>query len=164
MGHLGSAADRAAQSIMIVEKDKERNCYILKPEYLRSADDFAPIAIHYNKSLEQWEQTDYMEEGETENMPRKGLRAMPHDFDEDAHRNEVRKIFARQPYQKYDVIIQNMVEVYAQSRDWCRKCLKYLTEQGMIYYTVDGYTNEQQAKLFIATKWTHNLNNFTRSL
>lgn len=151
MGHLGSAADRAAQSILIVEKDKENNCYVLRPEYLRSADDFSPVAIHYNKSLEQWEETEY-HEATQEGGSKKALKAMPHEYTEDAHRDEIRRIFARAPYQKYDQLLQNIIEIYAVSREWARLAIKHFIKEGWIFYTTDGYTNESQAKLFIATK------------
>lgn len=47
LGHLGSNTDRWANSTLIVEKDKSKNQFILKPKFLRSAPDFDPIAIEY---------------------------------------------------------------------------------------------------------------------
>lgn len=58
LGHLGSNTDRWAQSTMIVEKNKETNQFVLKPKYLRSSDDFEPIAImNYTGS---WQQVPYI--------------------------------------------------------------------------------------------------------
>jgi hypothetical protein len=45
LGHLGSNTDRWAQSTLIVEKNKETKQFILKPKFLRSSEDFEPIAL-----------------------------------------------------------------------------------------------------------------------
>ena len=45
LGHLGSNTDRWAQSTLIVEKNREARQFVLKPKFLRSSDDFEPIAI-----------------------------------------------------------------------------------------------------------------------
>lgn len=45
LGHLGSNTDRWAQSTLLVEKNKETRQFILRPKFLRSSDDFEPIAI-----------------------------------------------------------------------------------------------------------------------
>jgi hypothetical protein len=45
LGHLGSMADRYAQSVLKVEKDKNNGLFVLSPAYLRSSKDFNPIAI-----------------------------------------------------------------------------------------------------------------------
>ena len=58
LGHLGSNTDRWANSTLIVEKDKQTKQFILKPKYLRSTDDFDPVAIsNFNGS---WTQVPYM--------------------------------------------------------------------------------------------------------
>lgn len=45
LGHLGSNTDRWAQSTLLVEKNKDLKQFVLKPKFLRSSDDFEPIAI-----------------------------------------------------------------------------------------------------------------------
>jgi hypothetical protein len=45
LGHLGSNTDRWAQSTLLVEKNKENRQFILRSKFLRSSDDFEPIAI-----------------------------------------------------------------------------------------------------------------------
>lgn len=45
IGHLGSNTDRWAQSTLLVEKDEQTRQLIMKPKFLRSADNFAPIAL-----------------------------------------------------------------------------------------------------------------------
>ena len=48
VGHLGSASDRYAQSTLIVEKDKDQDCFVLSSKYMRSDADFEPISIKYS--------------------------------------------------------------------------------------------------------------------
>ena len=48
LGHFGSMADRYAQSVLEVIKDRERGIFTLKPKYLRSCADFGEINIIYN--------------------------------------------------------------------------------------------------------------------
>jgi archaellum biogenesis ATPase FlaH len=48
LGHFGSMADRYAQSVLEVIKDRETDTYQLHPKYLRSSADFDPIAIKWN--------------------------------------------------------------------------------------------------------------------
>lgn len=45
LGHLGSNTDRWANSTLLVEKNKETKQFTLKPKFLRSDEDFDPIAI-----------------------------------------------------------------------------------------------------------------------
>lgn len=45
LGHLGSNTDRWANSTLLIEKNKEQNCFILKSKFLRSAPDFDPVAV-----------------------------------------------------------------------------------------------------------------------
>jgi hypothetical protein len=45
IGHLGSNTDRWSQSSILVEKHKETNQLVMKAKFLRSTDDFDPIAL-----------------------------------------------------------------------------------------------------------------------
>jgi len=47
LGHLGSMADRYAQSTLLIEKDKEQQCFTLSSKFMRSDEDFDPISIKY---------------------------------------------------------------------------------------------------------------------
>jgi hypothetical protein len=44
LGHLGSFLDRKSQSVIIIEK--ENNIMTMKPQYLRSCENFSPISVH----------------------------------------------------------------------------------------------------------------------
>jgi archaellum biogenesis ATPase FlaH len=58
LGALGSALDRVSQSTLIVKKDKDTGQSFLEPLYLRSADDFKPIYISYDKEKNIYEETE----------------------------------------------------------------------------------------------------------
>ena len=45
LGHFGSMVDRYSQSVLSVEKDREKNIYSLKPKLLRSSSDFNNINL-----------------------------------------------------------------------------------------------------------------------
>lgn len=56
IGHLGSAADRYAQSVLNIEKTKN-NSYVLSAKMLRSAPGFNPIEIYYNNLTNKFTQS-----------------------------------------------------------------------------------------------------------
>lgn len=146
LGHLGSMADRAAQSVLMVEKNKERGTFILKADYLRSADDFTPVEIYFNKGAHLWETTIYNPEQDTKV---KKLQLKPHELDRSMHETNVTRIYTLQEIYEYKALVQNISEFYARSRDWSRECVNHLLREKLIFKTLDGYTNRQQAKLFI---------------
>jgi len=149
LGHVGSIADRAAQSVLIVEKNKEAKQYVLKAEYLRSADDFEPIAIYYNKQLNFWEQTDYLQPDQPAERQRK---KRPAEYDHNDHAANVARIFSIDqllPYKKY---IQNICETYALGHNLAKDMGSYLVREGLVWKTNDGYTNIRQSQLFIKAK------------
>lgn len=45
LGHLGSSTDRYAQSTITIEKDREHKTYNMVPRFMRSDEEFAPVAI-----------------------------------------------------------------------------------------------------------------------
>jgi ribosomal protein L21E len=148
LGHVGSIADRAAQSVLIVEKNKEAKQYVLKPEYLRSADDFEPVAIYYNKQLNLWEQTEYMQPDQPAERQRK---KRPAEYDYNDHAANVARIFRVQQSLPYKQYIQEICEVYALGYNLAKDMGSYLVREGLIWKTQDGYTNIRQSKLFVET-------------
>lgn len=148
LGHLGAMADRAAQSVLFVEKNKERNTLILKSDYLRSADDFTPIEIYHNNTTHRWEQTIYNPDQEAK-VSGKERMAQPQDIADDTHRMNVIRIFSFQDMITYKKLTHDIVELYAVGMNWAKKCVRHLLDKNFIYKTSDGYTNKPQAKLFI---------------
>lgn len=150
MGHLGSAADRAAQSVLKVEKNKELKHYTLSAEYLRNADDFTPISIYYNKGMNTWEQCEYVNPGERALPLDKTKAPKPHELDISVHTLNVLRIFNSQEVQTYETFIQNIREIYGRGRNWAVDCVKHLTQsEGLVYKIATGYTNTKAARLFV---------------
>jgi hypothetical protein len=146
LGQLGGIADRASQSILIVEKIKDRGTYQLRPDYLRSAEDFTPIEILYDTQSGQWMETNFIPVDDKKVRP---IKLKPGEMDMDTHRFNVLKIFNSEEIQSYDMIVQNIKEIYARGVDWSRECVQHLIHEGLIFKTQYGYTNNQKVKLFI---------------
>jgi len=47
LGHFGSMVDRYAQSVLLIEKDNDKNTIELKAKFLRSAANFQPVRLAY---------------------------------------------------------------------------------------------------------------------
>jgi hypothetical protein len=63
IGHIGSYLDRKSQSVLKIEKNKDKKTLDLIPTFLRSTDDFDPISIQYTGG--NWHQvnTDPVQKG-----------------------------------------------------------------------------------------------------
>lgn len=150
MGHLGSAADRASQSVLKVEKNRELKQYVLQAEYLRNADDFNPIAIYFNRNLGSWEQCDYIPGEGQDKKPSKLPDVKAKDLDLSFHTLNVLRIFNTEQLQGYEVLIQNIREIYGRGRNWAVDCVKHLTQDlNIVFKTPGGYTNVKQARLYV---------------
>lgn len=145
IGHLGAMADRAAQSVLSVEKNKEQGTFVLKADYLRSADDFTPVEIYFNKQNNTWEQTIYSEE----NTKVKKLQLRPNELSIDKHIGNIATIFNFNEIQQYKELVQNISEIYATGINWSKECVRHFIIEKLIFKTEYGYTNRQQSKLFI---------------
>lgn len=146
LGHIGSAADRVSQSVLTVEKHQERKTFILKPEFLRSADEFTPVEILYNKSIREWQQTWYTPD--EKNVVRM-KKAKPAEFDTDHHRLCLGRIFNTELIQNYKTLTQNICEIYAAGMNWAKECVPYLLSEGILFKVEGGYTHRNTVKLFI---------------
>ncbi len=148
IGQVGSAGERAAQTVLLIEKDKETKQYILKAEYMRDDDEFAPVAIYYNKQMEIWEKTDYIDipPEKFHRIPSEAKRK-PQDFDIQEHSANVSQIFNSQSIHKYADLLQLIKEVSGVGRPWAVECVKVLCSENLIWRTAEGLTNIQQGKL-----------------
>lgn len=148
LGHLGAGLDRYAQSILRVEKDKERNVYTLTGNMLRSAAEFSPIDIMYDAGADQWKQTHH-EDISTQKL--KPLIARPSELDMHVHKATAGQIFNSQALQKYDLLLSNIKIHYAKGGTWAKECLNYLCTAGIIRNTDNGFSlaPHGQSKLFI---------------
>jgi len=59
LGHLGANTDRWAQSTLTVKKNRETKQMILEPKFLRSSDEFDPVAISWDPGLGKWREEPY---------------------------------------------------------------------------------------------------------
>jgi RecA-family ATPase len=60
VGHLGSNTDRWAQSTMTIKRVKETRQLVLEPKFLRSSDDFEPVAIYWDDDFKKWREAEYI--------------------------------------------------------------------------------------------------------
>lgn len=56
IGHLGSASDRYAQSVLNIEKTKN-NSFVCSGKFLRSSAGFSPIEIYFNNNTNKYTQS-----------------------------------------------------------------------------------------------------------
>lgn len=147
LGHIGSAIDRVSQSVLTVEKSKERGTFILKPEFLRSAEDFTPVEIWYNKAAGEWQQT-FIVPGEEVDKVVRLKKLQPAEILMETHRDNVRRIFAVDNPISYANLLTYIREFYQAGKTWAEHCVKYLYEQQLIFRTKDGYTNNRKQALF----------------
>lgn len=146
IGQIGSEGERAAQTVLLVEKNKETKQYILRGEYMRDDDEFEPIAIYYNKQLSLWQECDYIPETETAKPAARGKRR-PAEFDISEHTANVARIFNSQSLYNYRKLTERIIEVYAVGQQWAKECVPVLISENLIFHTPDGYTNIRQGRL-----------------
>ena len=60
LGHLGANTDRWAQSTVTVRKNKEAAQLVMEPKFLRSAQDFEPVAIVWDEYAQRWRDDHYI--------------------------------------------------------------------------------------------------------
>jgi hypothetical protein len=149
LGHLGGMADRASQSILIVEKQKDKSTFQLRADFLRSADDFTPIEIYYNKDAAAWQETTYTP---AEDSKVKKIKLRPGELDRTIHTTNVMRIFNASDILQYDALVQGIKEMYAAGTDWARQCVPVLMKENLIFKQEFGFTNNNKARLFITTK------------
>ncbi len=145
LGHLGSMADRAAQSVLMVEKNKDTGTFLLKADYLRSADDFTPIEIFFNKNNNTWQQGIFQPEEERLRPD----KVAPFDLPLEIHREHVTRIFSFSEELSYELLRKDIIELYNQPKKWAGDCVKHLLKEGLVFKFGSIYTNRKQVKLFI---------------
>lgn len=149
IGQIGSEGERAAQSVLRIERNKETKQFTLHAEYLRDADDFDPIAISYNPQMEIWQQTDYIPpEGQHQPAQRVQMnKRRPAEYDISDHSAKVYQIFNHRAEFSYTDLVNRVAEVYAAGQRWAKECIALLEKENLIYRTESGFTNRQQGRL-----------------
>ena len=149
IGQIGSEGERAAQSVLLIEKNKEHKQYILKAEYLRDADEFSPVAIQYNNQTNQWQQCDYIEEEKPINRAKvsTNLKRKPNEYDISEHIALLARIFHSESLYSYKILCNRISEIYGVGQQWAKQCVSILERENLIYRTEDGFTNIKQSNL-----------------
>lgn len=146
LGHFGSMSNRKAQSVLLVQKDPETKHIVLSGEYIRTAGDFTPIELKYDTWEHKWMQTDY--QAETEKLVKRMI-LKPSELDISVHKTNVARIFNSQEVQPYKTLVQNISEIYASGQNWAKQCIPHLINECLIFKSEHGYSNRQQARLYI---------------
>lgn len=149
LGHLGSMADRVAQSVLKVEKNKEKNSYCLSSDFMRSDEDFSPIEIW--KPGDIWEQTFYTPQDENQGARIRPLKARPEDIPNEDYLQRRSLIFIEGDYLQYSQLTKAIQEVFGVGRNWAVDCIKHLGNENIIFRHPQGwsYKSQSEAKLFI---------------
>lgn len=148
LGHLGSMADRVAQSVLKVEKNKERNTFCLSSEFLRSDEDFTPIEIM--RSGNEWQQTFHIPADEWKPSGEGIVRSMkpkPHEIPAEEYHQKKPVIFADSDPLTYKELLQGIQEVFGTGRNWAVAAATHMREQGIIFRIDGKYTINPQRKI-----------------
>ncbi len=146
IGQIGSEGERAAQTVLLIEKNKETRQYTMRPEYMRDDDEFDTIAIQYNKQLSIWEQAEVIDLA-NEGKPAKMSKRRPGEYDISEHSNNSWRIFNSGSLLTYKNLIQRIKEVYAVGERWAVECVPILERNNIIFRIDDGFTNVRQQPL-----------------
>jgi len=148
IGHLGSFANRKAQSVLLVEKDQDRGTISLKPERLRDAMTFETIEIQYNKFIGTWEQT--------LGVPAEDKKAIrmklpkPEEIADEMHATHIRRVFYQGVKLSYQEIIDGVCQNYGCGQVHAKqKLIPFLINKGHIFAVKGGYVKSGEAKLFV---------------
>lgn len=98
LGALGAQLDRVSQTTLIVKKEKETGNSTIEPLYMRSADEFKPFAIHYNKEDNKYELADV--------VPEKKVRFSMANFTEEQTRGNCDIIFDVEKTLTYKALVE----------------------------------------------------------
>lgn len=123
VGHIGSYLDRKSQSVLTIEKNKERNTIELSPAFLRSTDDFDTISIQYSGN--QWIQIQSESENTNTNI---------HGIDK-AHL--LFKILLEP--KTYNNLLNDLCEAIGKGQTTGKKIIKQWIADGTIYKVDDKY-------------------------
>lgn len=149
LGHFGAFSDRASQSVLHVEKT-ERGTVTCKAKYMRSDEDFDPIELQFNPGIHNWEETFYTDEAAS--ASKREARKAPGDYDSISHRAKLSYIFNSEgSVCPHDDLVKGIGEIYAVPRQWAKECVHHLLSEKIIFRLHEGYTMQQQTKLFIQT-------------
>lgn len=148
IGQIGSATDRAAQSVLKIEKNKETKQYVMTSEYLRSADDIDPIAVMYNQQMQTWEETMYIDEATAGPNKARNDKRRPHQLDISELVTLNVRIFNTQTVLTYKQLVEFIKQETGAGQQWAKECIPVLLRENLMWRVgTDEFTNIRQGKL-----------------
>lgn len=69
LGHLGANTDRWAQSTLQVRKIKDTRAMVLDAKFMRSDEEFQPVAVTYDATMKKWRDEPYHEPQQEKRPP-----------------------------------------------------------------------------------------------
>ena len=150
VGHFGAMADRAAQTVIEVKRYEidKLVTFQLIPISSRSADPsvMSPVEIYWDIQELRWQETGHI----AHMLPPRG-KLKPSEIHVDQHTATLRRIFdARGLELKYNDLLTEMYQYYDQPRKWCKTCVSYLVNNGLLFKNGDGqFTLSKQSKIRI---------------
>lgn len=136
-GHLGSFADRGAQSVLRVELDKETQTSTLSATMLRSAAHFDPISIYFNDAKNRYEETDAAPAVTTK---KRGFEVEAEHTPEDL-KSRVKIIFEMQKEYSYAALVQATKKIFGRGDNAIKtkvlpylQANKYIKQKEGLYY------------------------------
>lgn len=147
IGQIGSEGERAAQTVLLIEKNKETHQYIMRTEYMRDDDEIDPIAIQFNPQLSLWQQCDYIEAAAPAPKRSVSMKRRPAEYDISEHTSNSYRIFNSTDTLSYKKLIERIVEVYGTGQAWAKECIVILEQNNIIWRVSDGFTNVRQGRL-----------------
>ena len=123
IGHFGSFMDRFAQSVIEVTKLENDNSEI-KPQVMRSAGNFKPYEFYFNHNINNYS-VNWVESFEI-------TAKTPSDISMVQHQQILKKCFSDNIYLNYNQLVSLTTKYYSKSETWCKKCIKFLSDEGLI--------------------------------
>lgn len=135
LGNLGSYADRAAQSVLKVTKDKDSDISTLEALMLRSDAHFEPISITYDKDSGMYQEIDYKPPDATKKAKFSMDQFTPSDL-----KARMQILFEMQPEYTYSPLVENLKKLFGVGNNIIKQMVipylvskKYLRAKDSIY-------------------------------
>jgi hypothetical protein len=144
LGHLGSAIDRYAESVLLIEKDQSKKFLTMSAQLLRNTiDEFPPVTVQFNGV--DFEKSTINIKAIKQQPESKG----PFDYTATEHSYMLNEILPSSGA-SYDDLIQGIYELKAVSKIKARAFVKYWREKGMVFQDKDKiYFRREDSRLFI---------------
>lgn len=143
IGHLGSAVDRAAQSIFLVQKDETKRYITLSAQKLR--DNF----IEFNPITITFDGTEFVQADVDMKAKKARINKPPAEFSATEHKYMISEVVPDGGV-SYDAMLEGLWELNGTSKQKARGFIAYWRAQTLIFKdNANLYHRSKEAKLFI---------------